>query len=346
MSMTSPFSEITMDAGARAAQMRATSNEGIVTRDSTIVEPLNITRDKWGRLPSDPDYGKDPQGGRTTSVPGARVMSDTETATTILQNTLAYYGLDDPELVTSIKNALANRIITGNSTVDEIGVQLRETPAFQKRFSANEARRAAGKPAYSVSQYLQLESSYRNTLRAAGMPDNFYDTPEDFQRFIANDVSPDEIQYRVQQGYQAVQEADPTVVNELKTLYGLKDSEIAAFFIDPNRARDTVVRAARAAEVAAQARQQAGIGLEAAQAERLVQQGITERQAQVGFQQVQQAQELLSPVGGEEALTQQELIEDVLGTSGPAVQRVETTRRRRRASFEQGGAAALGQVGQ
>jgi len=345
MSMTSPFSEITMDAGARAAQLR-TPTEGLVTRDSTIVEPVNVTRDKWGRLPGDPDYGKDPQGGGGGGGTGVRVMSDTETATTILQNTLKYYGLDDPELVTSIKSALANRIITGNSTVDEIGVQLRETPAFQKRFAANEARRAAGKPAYSVSQYLQLESSYRNTLRAAGMPENFYDTPEDFQRFIANDVSPDEIQYRVQQGYQAVQEADSTVVNELKTLYGLKDSEIAAFFIDPNRARDSVVRAARAAEVAAQARTQAGIGLEAAQAERLVQQGITERQAQVGFQQVQQAQELLSPIGGEEALTQQQLIEGVLGTSGPAVQRVETTRRRRRASFEQGGAAALGQVGQ
>jgi hypothetical protein len=344
--MTSPFSEITMDAGARAAQMRNATSEGIVTRDSTIVEPVNVLRDPWGRLPGDPDYNKNPQGGGTGGNTGVRVMSDAETATTILQNTLKYYGLDDPELVTSIKNALANRIITGNSTVDEIGVQLRDTPAFQKRFSANEARRAAGKPAYSVSQYLQLESSYRNTLRAAGMPDNFYDTPEDFQRFIANDVSPDEIQYRVQQGYQAVKEADPTVVNELKTLYGLKDSEIAAFFIDPNRARDSVVRAARAAEVAAQARTQAGIGLEAAQAERLVQQGITQREAQVGFQQVQQAQQLLSPVGGEQPLTEQQLIEGVLGTSAEAVQRVATTRRRRRAAFEQGGAAALGQVGQ
>lgn len=351
MSMVSPTSDITMDAAARAEEIRGQqafdATYGFRNSLLTSGTPAPPVLDKWGRAPGDPDYGKDPLGGGGGSnVTGPRVMSDAETATTILTNTLKYYGLDDPELVTSIKDALANRIITGSSTVDEIGVQLRETPAFQKRFSANEARRAAGKPAYSVSQYLQLESSYRNTLRAAGMPDGFYNDYTDFQRFITNDISPDEIQYRVQQGYQAVKEADPAVVNELKSLYGLDDSTLAAYFIDPTRARDVVVRSARAAEIAAQARQQAGIGLTAGQAESLVMGGVSEAAARQGFGVVRESQELLGTLPGEETLTQQELIEGVLGTSGPAAQRVATTRRRRRAAFESGGAAALNTLGQ
>lgn len=277
---------------------------------------------------------------------GPGVLSDQETATTILANTLKYYGLDDAALIKDIKTALAERRITGSSSIDDIGVQLRESKAFQQRFAANERRRAEGKPAYSISQYLQLEASYRNVLRAAGMPKDFYDTIEDFQNFIAQDISPDEIQYRVQQGYQAVKEADPAVVNELKSLYGLDDNTLAAYFVDPNRARESVVRAARAAEVATQARKQAGIGLTAGQAESLVMGGVGEAAAQQGFAQVRESQQLLRPLVGEQQLTEQELIEGTFQTSGPAAQRVAQTRRRRKALVEGGGTVALGTVGQ
>jgi hypothetical protein len=269
-----------------------------------------------------------------------------ETATTILQSTFKYYGLEDPQLVGDIKTALAERRITGASSIDDIGVQLRETEAFKRRFAANEARLAAKKPAYSVSQYLQLESSYRQALNASGMPKDFYDTPEDFQNFIANDISPDEIQYRVQQGYEAVKNADPIVVNELKSLYGLDDATLAAYFIDPNKTKEAVVRSARAAEVAAQARKQAGIGLTATQAEELVQAGVTEQQAQSAFGDVRALQELTQPLMGEEGLTQQELIQGVTGTNAAAAQRVAKTARRRRATFEAGGQTALGTVGE
>jgi hypothetical protein len=269
-----------------------------------------------------------------------------ETATTILQSTLKYYGLDDPQLVTDIKTALADRRITGTSTIDDIGVQLRESEAFNKRFAANAARLAANKPAYSVTQYLQLESAYRQALNVTGMPKDFYDTYGDFQNFIASDISPDEIKFRVQQGFEAVKNADPAVVNELKTLYGLDDSTLAAYFIDPAKTKEAVVKSARAAEIAAQSRLQAGIGLNVTQAESLALQGITESQAQQGFAQIRQSEQLLNPLMGEDALTQEELIAGTFGTSGAATQRVATTRRRRQASFETGGQTALGTVGQ
>lgn len=269
-----------------------------------------------------------------------------ETATTILQSTLKYYGMDDPALLTDVKTALADRRITGASTIDDIGIQLRESEAFRRRFAANETRRAANKPAYSVSQYLQLESSYRQVLNAAGMPKDFYNNQEDFEAFITNDISPDEVQYRVQQGYAAVQNADPAVVNELKTLYGLDEGTLAAYFIDPNKTKDAVVRSARAAEVAAQARKQADIGLTRTQAEELVLGGVTEQQAQQAFGDVRALQELTRPMFGEQALTQQELIQGVTGVNAAAQQRVAKTARRRQATLQGGGQVGLGTVGE
>lgn len=269
--------------------------------------------------------------------------SDIETASDILQATLKYYGMDNPQLLADVKTALADRRLTASSSLDDIGIQLRESAAFRERFAANETRRAAKKPAYSVSQYLQLESSYRNTLLSAGMPADFYNTPEDFSNFIANDISPDEVKARVDQGYAAVKNADPKVVNELKTLYGLDDGTLAAFFVDPARTKDQVLRAARAAEVASQARQQAGISLGASAAELLVQQGVTQDVARQGFTKVAQLQELTRPLQGEQALTQEELVAGSLGTNAAAAQRVAKTQRRRKAGFEAGGGFAQSQ---
>ena len=279
---------------------------------------------------------------RTTSRATSVVPSDSnETATTILTNTLKFYGLNEPELINEIRAALANRTITGASSVDEIGIQLRESPAFQRRFAANEARRAAGKPVYSVTQTLLLESQYRKNLRDSGMPAGFYDDPTSLQNFLINDISPDEILARVTQGYQAVRNADPTVINELKTLYNLDDGSIAAFFVDPTKAQDNILRAARAAEVAAQARKQAGIGLTAQTAEELVRQGVTEAEAQTGFTTYKQQESLYRPLMGEEELTQQQAIAGTLGTSAEAAQRIATRKRRRKGTFEAGGKVSL-----
>lgn len=279
---------------------------------------------------------------RTTSRATSVVPSDNnETAATILSNTLKFYGLDEPELVNEIRTALANRTITGQSSVDEIGIQLRESPAFKRRFAANEVRRAANKPVFSVTQTLLLESQFRRNLRDSGMPAGFYDDPTSLQNFLINDISPDEILARVTQGYQAVRNADPTVINELKTLYNLDDGSIAAFFVDPTKAQDSIIRAARASEVAAQARKQAGIGLTVGTAEELVRQGVTEAKAQVAFTTLKQEESLYRPLMGEDALTQQEAIAGTLGTSAQAAQRIGTRKRRRKGTFEAGGKVSL-----
>lgn len=277
-----------------------------------------------------------------------------ESAFDIIVSTLKYYGLlkdSDTALFETIKTAFGKKIITGNSTVDDIGIQLRDDPTFQARFPANQALKAAGKPQYSVSQYLRLESDYKQVLQNAGMPPGFYDQPNDFQNFIINDVSPDEVGARASLGYQAVKQSSPQVVAEFKRLYGVNEGELAAYFIDPERMRPTfdryeAERQARAAQIAAQATTQAGLTVSQQQAEDLARAGVTPEQAQRDFAVLGDTRELFSTtLAGETAITQQEQIAGTFNTNAEARQKIAARRRGRQAAFETGGGFAANQEG-
>lgn len=291
-------------------------------------------------------------------------MADmTESAFDILKKTLAYFGLTDDALNKEIQTLWQNKVLTDRSTVDDVGIQLKDTQAFKDRFPANEALAKAGKPQYSVSRYLQLESDYKSRLTAAGMPADFYDKPSDFQNWIANDVSPDEIGARIEAGYTAVKNASPQVIDQFKRLYGASEGDLAAYFIDPQRAKPTfdkyeAQRQARAAQVAAQAQTQAQIVLSQQAAEDLVRAGVTEEAARAGFSDILTQQEMFGTTTAEEsvgkkAITQEEQIAGTFGTNAEARQAIAKRKRERVAGFEaggsfmpsQGGIAGLGTVG-
>jgi len=228
---------------------------------------------------------------------------------------------------------------------------VRDTPEYQTRFAGNVARRARGLPELSPADYVALEDGYRTTLRANSMPKGFYDTQEDFNAFIGNDVRPDELNTRISKGYSAVMEAEPGTKAELQRLYGLNDADIAAFFLDPAKFQQSdAVRKAEAAKIASEARRQAGIGLEAQQAEALAREGITRSEAQQGFAAISAQQDLFAPsIGeaavGEQAIGQAEQISGTFGTNAAARKAIEERRRKRTAAFEAGGTLAAGQTG-
>lgn len=280
----------------------------------------------------------------------------TESAYGIIKSTLEYYGLKDDDFLKSVRTLWENKTIRPGDSIDDLGIQLRDTQAFKDRFPANAILAAAGKPQFSVSQYLRQEADYKSRLTAAGMPPDFYDSPKDFQNWIANDVSPDEIQARIEQGYQAVNNANPEVVAQFQRLYGIKKGDLAAYFIDPERAKPTfdkyqAQREARAAVVANQAQQQANIALTAQQSEDLVRAGIeTQQQAQAGFMDIQNQQQLFGTTtaeaaSGTEAITQQEQIAGVFGTNAEARQKIEARKRKRTAEFQAGGSLLASQAG-
>lgn len=277
-------------------------------------------------------------------------MDPTEntSALDIIKKTLAFFGLSDEALNREIDTLWRNKTITGNTPLDQIGIQLRDTKAFNDRFPANNALRAAGKPQYSVTEYLRLEADFQSRLQAAGMPKGFYDSPQDFQTWIAEGVSPNELQGRIDAGYQAVRNAPKTVVDEFKRLYGASEGDLAAYFLDPERARPTfdqyeAQRQARAAMVASQAQQQAGITLGAQQAEELVRAGVTSQEAaQAGFTAISDQQQLFATTTAEEAMgqraiTREEQIAGTFGTNAEARKKIAERKRQRQAAFEQGG---------
>lgn len=256
-----------------------------------------------------------------------------ESAYDIIQRQMVAYGL--PELATFVQDLVFRQ---GETNPSVIVSQIRQTPQYRQRFAGNEMRRARGLTALSEADYLNMESYYKQVLRNSGMPVGFYDQPDDFNALIGNDVSTAEFAQRINQGYEAVTQANPQTVAEMKRLYGVDDSQLAAYFLDPERATPTLLKQAKSAQIAAEANLQAGIAVSGMQAEQLATAGISTETARAGFQQIAAMQEVFQPLQGEQAISQQEQVAGVFGVEGAAQQRIRQRVRERTAAFEQGGA--------
>lgn len=257
-----------------------------------------------------------------------------ESAKAIIANLLEQYGLSN---LTDFVNDLITKedIVSG----DVILGRIRMTDQYKARFMGNELRRKAGYNALSEAEYVNMENTYRSMMRASGLPQGFYDQNDDFTTLIAGDVSPAELSSRINNGYLAVQQADPQVVTEMRRLYGINDPELAAYFLDPARATPILLRQAQAAQIAGEATLQAQRELTAAQAEQLAVAGVTAEQARAGFQTIAQAGELFVALPGttETGMTTEEQLGGVFGTSAAAQQRLRQRQRERQATFEAGG---------
>ena len=253
-----------------------------------------------------------------------------------LASFLRSYGLDAQDTVDAAWGFIQdNPTLADNDTL--LVNATRETETYKKRFAGNAERVRKGLPELNPATYLQYEEAYRQNLRASGMPVGFYDTEADFAKFIGADVEPSELKLRLDKGYRAVTQADPQVVAELKRLYMVDDSTLAAFFIDPGKARDIVIRQSEAAQISAAARRQANMALTAAEAEQLSVQGVSPEEAQTQFAALGQMQEIFTPLTqGEQAITREEQLAAVSG-SAAATQRIATRKRQRQAAFEAGG---------
>ena len=265
------------------------------------------------------------------------------------RDTLASYlrpfGLDAQDVIDAAWSFVQqNPGLADNETI--IIDSTRNTQTYKNRFAGNAARVAKGLPELTPAAYLQYEEAYRQKLRSSGMPIGFYDSQQDLARFIGNDTDPDELKQRIDLGYKAVKDADPQIVAEMKRLYMVDDASLAAFFIDPEKSKDIVLRQAEAAQIAAEAQKQADMRLSAQEAEALSLQGITTTQARQGFGSLGTARELFdTTMPGEEQITREEQISGVLGTNAAAAQRIAKRQRQRKATFETGGGLSETQQG-
>jgi hypothetical protein len=197
----------------------------------------------------------------------------------VIADAFTAYGLG------SLAPKILELIQAGYNTEAEIDLMLRETDEYKQRFKANEVRKKAGLGTLSPAEYVALERQYSQVLSANGMPRGFYDSTDDFAAWIGGDVSVQEVQSRVALARRAVYEAPPETRTALREFYGVGDAEIAAWFLDPEKAQPVLDRRLRAAEVASGGAM-AGFDVERERAERLADLGVDAQRANEGYQRI------------------------------------------------------------
>lgn len=198
------------------------------------------------------------------------------------------YGLD------SLAGKIFDYVKNGYSA-DTISILLQDTKEYKQRFAGNELRTKAGLPVLSPSEYLATEASYRQILSSAGLPTGFYDSPSDFNNWIAGNVSPSEIKERVDLATQATVLAPPFYKEALKRM-GIPDSELVAYFLDQKKALPLIQKSAATAAIGAASLAQ-GMSFDQAYAESLATRGITSAQAQEGYAQIGAEMEDMARLG-------------------------------------------------
>lgn len=167
---------------------------------------------------------------------------------------------------------------------DTISILLQDTPEYKKRFAANEARLKAGMSVLSPAEYISVENSYRQIMRQSGLPAGFYDSTSDFTNWISGDMSPTELQSRVDLATQATALANPSYKAALKQM-GLSDGELAAYFLDQDRALPILQKNAATAAIGSEALQR-GMAFDQQYASELATAGVSRDQAAQGYAKI------------------------------------------------------------
>jgi hypothetical protein len=180
-------------------------------------------------------------------------------------------------------------------SADTISILLQDTQEYKTRFAGNEARKGAGLPVLSPAEYLATEASYRQIMQSAGLPSGFYDQPSDFNIWIGKNVSPSEVQSRVDLATQATVLANPNYRKALNQM-GINDNELTAYFLSPDKALPILQKSAATAQIGAAALQQ-GLTFDTTYSEQLALEGISKDQAQSGYSQVASELETMRALG-------------------------------------------------
>jgi hypothetical protein len=207
---------------------------------------------------------------------------------------------------------LKGLIISGASPA-EFTIRLRETPAYQKRFAANNERIKKGLAAIDEAAYLKLEDQYQNVMRNYGLPESYWTrgelgVQEGFTKLIANDVSNVELENRIMTAQDRVLKANPEIAYALKNFYpDIKNGDILAYSLDPANALKDIQRKVTAAEIGGAALTQEGLTTSLARAEELQKYGVNKETATAGYSTIgaglQRGSELAS-IYGQDPYTQ------------------------------------------
>lgn len=185
--------------------------------------------------------------------------SMTGDARDVFTQTLLSYGFTQAQIDELIPQIVQWQTIYTPAEI--VRNMLPTTDVYKQRFSANDARIKAGLTPLPPDQYIATEEAYMQVMRAAGLPTGFYDSQDDFTKFLANDVSVTELQSRVSAAQKAIDNSDPYYTQALQEMYGMSTGDMIAHLLDPERAAPLLEKQARAVEYGAAAARQ-GLGID------------------------------------------------------------------------------------
>jgi hypothetical protein len=274
----------------------------------------------------------------------------------------AQYGLSGKDFLDSIMKIVNdNTDVAGNIANATVKAQIRATPEYQKRFAGNIIRQNKIKemtdrgeiPTFgelNEASYIELEDSYREILKGK-VPSNFYNDSASLAKLVGNDISTDELSGRVTLAQQAASQANPEIKQQLQSLYGIQESQIAAYFLDPTVAQQSIsaIAAGNAAIVAAAA-QRSGLNIDRQQAESIATANQTDVNAVLSaqdlFGQVSQTSGLATGdvSGGASTVSAQDVLTAATGDT-EAKARLEKERQKRQAEYQSASGMAETQKG-
>jgi len=266
-----------------------------------------------------------------TTDPMTGLTGDQRDAYTFLKNQFEQYGLG------SLAPVILQYLQQGFSS-DTIAIELQQTDAYKQRFAANAQRIKDGLSALSPAEYIATERSYRQIMSAAGLPVGFYDSTSDFQKFLEKDVSPTELQARVQAASDVISRAPSETIDFANQWYSTGD--LVAYALDPTRAEPLIEQRLRAAEAAAYGKGQ-GLTMDQQSAEIIGRDTNSIDQVQQAVSAVANQQQntnyLQQIYGG--TITPQDVVKSVVENDAESTKKIRGLASKERASF--GGSSAF-----
>lgn len=271
--------------------------------------------------------------------PANNATAAERSARALIQGTLEEFGLG------GLADRMWEQYLNG-APLEQIFLDLRKTPEWKAQYGVIDQLAAKGR-AISEQEVIGLRRQFSQVARAAGLPPGFYDSNDDFDRYIAGEVSPSEYNDRVQLAARAAYQSPPEFRQEMEKLYGITPGDLTAYWMDPDKALPLVQQRFIAAQTSTAARRSGFGALTLDEAERLAGAGVTEAQANQGFSQLAANSELFGALPGEAAndITRGEQLAATFDNNAAAQERIRRRQEQRAAAGRGGGSFAAGRTG-
>lgn len=257
------------------------------------------------------------------------------------KNLLEQYG------VGSLWNDYQDLILNKGYNSATAMLAMQSLPSWTNRFSANKSRLAQGLPVLDPATYLATEEKYKDVMISAGIDKSIYNDTNKLGELMAKDVSPYEMQQRLDAARFELDNKDPYIIDQLKMRFGLSTGDIVLHMLDPQLAASVVAQKVASAKIGAEAARQ-GLGVYGVgSADKLANAGVSQAQAAAGFYNIAQEQQLTQALPGDTSgsLTADQLANAEFSLSAQDALAKRNVQQKRVAEYQQGGAFAAGASG-